>query len=170
MKTMIKSVRKTKVYTDNCVYEGQHNFNNDIFNDNIDACSDDSIGDCRPNNCNNKKGNNTVEWRTPSHTNNHEHTKVHTYKHVTSFHKRGLFIFRCDIANYKPALRGAESMSEETIFLKTCNVLAVTAVRLQAADWNDCCLSALMSLAAARLFGTVARGGALVDRQAGTIS
>ena len=61
-------------------------------------------------------------------------------------------------------------MSEETIFLKTCNVLAVTAVRLHAADWNDCCLSALMSLAAARLFGTAARGGALVDRQVGTIS
>ena len=38
----------------------------------------------------------------------------------------------CDIANYKPASRGAESIGEESLFWNTCYMLAVTAVRLQA--------------------------------------
>ena len=51
---------------------------------------------------------------------------------VTSFHKRGLLVIGCDIANYKPASRGAESIGEETFCLNTCYMLAVTSVRLHA--------------------------------------
>ena len=44
----------------------------------------------------------------------------------------------CDFANYKPASRVADPcISEETLNLKTCYMLAATAVTiLQAADWS----------------------------------
>ena len=41
-------------------------------------------------------------------------------------------MIRCDIAKYKSASRGPESISEEPLFLKTCCMSVVTAVRLHA--------------------------------------
>ena len=38
----------------------------------------------------------------------------------------------CDIANYKPASRGAESIGEESLFLNTCYMLAAMNFRLRA--------------------------------------
>ena len=56
---------------------------------------------------------------------------MYMYIYVSGFQK-SLLVIRCDTANYKPALRGAESISEETLFLKTCYMLVLTAVRLHA--------------------------------------
>ena len=38
------------------------------------------------------------------------------YVYVANFHKRGLVMTKCGIANNKPASRGTESINEETRF------------------------------------------------------
>ena len=91
-------------------------------------------------------------------------------QYVTSFHKKGLLVIRQDTANYKPASRGAESMSEETLFLRTCYRLLAAPLELTAVYQISCV--ALMSLTVAGVCLVACQRVALrrVHRQVSAVS